>query len=63
MVETVKIRTTYVIFTKVSNMYEYAETGWFVHFEGSRESIFLGKEKPDLEEGDLIRIGIERMSR
>lgn len=35
--------------------------GWFVHFEGSHEKLFLGKDKPTLEVGDLIEIFITRV--
>ena len=34
--------------------------GWFVHFEGSWEAIFLGKEKPSLVSGDHIEIKIQK---
>lgn len=34
--------------------------GWFVHFEGSWEAIYLGQEKPDLQSGDAITIKISK---
>lgn len=34
--------------------------GWYVHFDGSRESIYLGMEKPDLEIGSEVEITIKR---
>jgi len=40
---------------------EKVNRGWFVHFEGSRELIFFGMEKPQLDRGDKIKITFERM--
>jgi hypothetical protein len=40
---------------------EKVNRGWFVHFEGSRELIFFGMEKPQLYKGDKIKITFERM--
>lgn len=37
-----------------------APIGWFVHFEGSWEAIYLGTEKPDLKSGDPIQIQIRK---
>lgn len=34
--------------------------GWFLHLEGSHEVIFMGIEKPELKDGDKIRITIEK---
>jgi hypothetical protein len=33
--------------------------GWFVCFDGSRESLFLGQDKPDLIAGQAVAIIIE----
>lgn len=38
---------------------EKASAGWFVNFEGSWESLFLGKEKPNLQPGQHVNIIIE----
>lgn len=35
--------------------------GWFVQFAGSRESLFCGMQKPDINVGDKFRIIFERM--
>jgi hypothetical protein len=35
------------------------DLGWFVHFEGSYESLFIGKDRPnDLEPGTHVEIVI-----
>lgn len=63
-------KTRYVINTTVQEMNEYFEQrhreekksiGWFIWFEGSRERIFLGPEKPNLEIGDRVKISIEKI--
>lgn len=36
---------------------EYKTLGWFVHFEGSREALFVGMEKPEgLDTGTEVDI-------
>lgn len=42
-------------------MFVEASRGWFVHLEGSRESLFLGTERPPFEVGDCIKISIEKV--
>lgn len=58
----------YLIFTRVVTTDERTVPdggalirGWFVHFEGSRESVYLGAEKPHLKVGDRVCIRIERV--
>lgn len=34
--------------------------GWFVHFQGSHESIFFGDEKPDFAVDDIVVITFRR---
>lgn len=34
--------------------------GWYVHFEGSWEAVFLGFDKPDLDAGDEVEIVIRK---
>lgn len=34
--------------------------GWWTHFEGSREWIFVGTIKPDLNQNDTIFISIQK---
>jgi hypothetical protein len=38
---------------------EHENIGWFVQFEGSDESNFLGFDKPDLTVGQKVLIRIE----
>jgi len=41
--------------------YEYEDIGWFVTFENSHESLFVGMDKPlDLEPGAKVDIIIQR---
>lgn len=42
---------------------ETVDLGWFVHLGGSRESLFLCQEEPDICEGDLVRVTVQRVSR
>ncbi len=39
--------------------FEKISTGWFIHLEGSWESLFVGYEKPDFNVGDYVIITIE----
>lgn len=34
--------------------------GWFVNFEGSHESLYLGDTRPELSPGDPVSIVIEK---
>lgn len=36
--------------------------GWFVVFEGSREAIHMGYEKPDIEAGDEFKITFKKVN-
>lgn len=36
--------------------------GWFVSFQGSYEALFFGHAKPDLEEGDEVRITFQKVA-
>ena len=42
--------------------YDTKPIGWFVHFEGSSESINFGPEKPAWQDGDEIEITFERVN-
>jgi len=53
--------TRYVMYTTVRRVSEYHPLGWFAFFEGSHESIRLGNERPDMNEGDHVKITIERV--
>jgi hypothetical protein len=32
--------------------------GWYITLQGSRESIYLGRDKPDLIEGHKVKVSI-----
>jgi hypothetical protein len=53
-------RILYRIPTRVKAIHQGLNNpGWFAHFEGSHESLFLGPEKPsDLKVGDPVFIDI-----
>jgi hypothetical protein len=51
----------FIIYSQIKKMFELPNNGWFIHLEGSRESLFLGAEKPPFEVGDLIKISIEKV--
>lgn len=55
-----KVRTLYVITTSLTKLFEDGNR-WFVHLDGSRESLSLGTEKPDLNVGDKIKITLEKV--
>ena len=58
--ESVEAEIRYVIYTKVNKVFE--EKGqWYVHFEGSWESLGFGWTKPPFDAGDRIKITFERM--
>lgn len=40
---------------------QIAKVGWFVHLEGSHESIYLGEDEPNLVVGDTIEVRIRRV--
>jgi hypothetical protein len=54
-------KVRYAIYAKVSTIRESPQ-GWFVHFAGSHESVFLGPEKLDFNVGDKVKITFERTS-
>lgn len=41
-------------------IFKNTSLGWFVHFEGSWEALYLGQEKPDLQTGDEVIITIRK---
>lgn len=53
-------KTIYVIHSRVAFVGEM-EDGWYVRFEGSQERMKMGTEKPVLEQGDKVRITIEKV--
>jgi len=50
----------YTIKTKVTGIKDLTGVGlgWFVHFEGSHESLYFGEEKPEAQVGDTATIRI-----
>jgi hypothetical protein len=42
-------------------LFEDRSRGWFVQFKGSYEAIFFGTEKPDIAEGDWMKISFEKI--
>ena len=35
--------------------------GWFILMAGSRESLFVGEEKPEIEVGDQVEVVIQKI--
>lgn len=54
-------KVRYVIETKVMKVFQTGDM-WFVHFQGSWESLAIGLEEPDMKAGDLVRITFEKVS-
>ena len=42
-------------------IFEDASAGWYIHLRGSRESLFIGNEKPEIVAGDLVKIIIHKV--
>jgi hypothetical protein len=36
--------------------------GWYMHLEGSYESLHLGFEKPEIHAGDRVKITVEKVN-
>ncbi len=54
------VRVQYTVLTKVQEIkWLNQPDGWFVHFEGSRESLNFGIERPQWEVGQQIKITFE----
>ena len=51
----------FVIYAQIKKLFEVKDQGWFVLFDGSHESLFLGAEKPPLAISDCVRITIEKV--
>ncbi len=55
------IKIVYVILTKIMKL-DFINGLWYVHFDGSRESISLGSDKPpSWKVGDKIKITLEKV--
>lgn len=42
-------------------VFENRSRGWFIYLEGSYEALHVGKEKPELQKGDRIKITLEKV--
>ena len=42
--------------------YDTRSIGWWMSLEGSRESLFVGTSKPDLEAGEVIKVSFSKRS-
>lgn len=42
-------------------VFENRSKGWFLYLEGSYEALHVGKEKPELQKGDRIKITLEKV--
>lgn len=49
--------------TGPSAVFREVSRGWFVQFQGSYEALFFGREIPELEEGDFVKISFEKIQR
>lgn len=57
-----RLRINHVIYAKVEAVRESDLGGWWVHFTGSRESIYFpGNEKP-YELGEAVKITFEKVN-
>lgn len=41
--------------------FENRSLGWFIFMDGSYEALHVGKEKPELQKGDRIKITLEKV--
>lgn len=51
----------YNIHTTVTKVFQLGEM-WFIHFDGSWESLAVGFEEPDLLAGDKVLITFQRIA-
>jgi len=42
-------------------VFEKESLGWFVHFEGSYEAIYLGDSRPNFNPGDKVKVTFEKV--
>lgn len=57
-----EIKYLYNIFTSVEDI-KQIEGHWFVHFEGSRESLNFGTDHPGFAKGDKVKITFENQGK
>jgi hypothetical protein len=41
-------------------VFQKASLGWYIHLEGSYEALYVGVERPVLQQGDRVSITIEK---
>lgn len=54
------VEKEYVSGSGADAVFNNVSRGWFVAFEGSHESLFLGMEKPGLVVGDEVEVNIRK---
>lgn len=62
-VEILSISTSVEFLVEVNDYTPQMPPGWWVRFSGSRERMYAGREKPDVEVGDLVTIRITKARR
>lgn len=61
--ESPEAQVRYHVSAKVVNIvWRNQPDGWFVHFDGSRESLNFGIERPPWDIDDVIHITFEKVS-
>lgn len=57
----IPLKINYVVYCKILKIeWLNRPDGWFVHFEGSWESINFGIERPAWSVGDIVKITFEQ---
>lgn len=54
-------KTTHVEGTGKDATFSNHSLGWYVLFEGSGECLYFGESRPELNEGDKVKITFERI--
>lgn len=55
-----QLKINYVVYTKAEDVRQMIDGKWWVHFEGSRESLCFGDHQP-FGVGDNIKITFEKV--
>ena len=58
--ESTRGKVRYVVYSNVTKV-EKVGLGYFVHFLGSHELIYVGEDVPDMRVGDKVRITMEKV--
>lgn len=59
--ESAEAPVKYIIDTTVTKTFRLGDL-WYVHFDGSWESLSLGRDEPNMKPGDKVRITIQRIA-